>query len=81
MDFTFAPLPNENARAIGDALIACMAQQAELAGARVCNVFIEHFDGSVSPPGWAATIALDESHLSGLWDGDGFGGGCKTDER
>jgi len=45
-------------------MLALLSEAAAKAGAREVHAHAEPFDGSVSPPGFAAVILLDESHVS-----------------
>ena len=48
----------------GHAMLAIMKQAVDNSGAREVHAHVELFDGSVSPPGFAAVVLLDESHVS-----------------
>eukprot|EP00928_Gymnodinium_smaydae_P048916 TRINITY_DN32777_c0_g1_i1.p1 TRINITY_DN32777_c0_g1~~TRINITY_DN32777_c0_g1_i1.p1 ORF type:complete len:190 (+),score=19.34 TRINITY_DN32777_c0_g1_i1:49-618(+) len=54
----------EDVRAKATELVEAMAQAARDEGPTVIMTHIEVFDGSVSPPGFASVVLLDESHLS-----------------
>ena len=61
VDYTgFFPKVNN----LTDWIISTMEAAVDNAVARRVHSHIEHFDGSNSPPGFAAVILLDESHLS-----------------
>nr|AIF20807.1 S-adenosylmethionine decarboxylase [uncultured marine group II/III euryarchaeote KM3_94_C01] len=45
-------------------MLALLSEAAAKAGAREVHAHAESFDGSVSPPGFAAVVLLDESHVS-----------------
>jgi S-adenosylmethionine decarboxylase len=45
-------------------MLALLREAAAKAGAREVHAHAEPFDGSVSPPGFAAVVLLDESHVS-----------------
>ena len=48
----------------GHDMLAIMKQAVDNSGAREVHAHVEVFDGSVSPPGFAAAVLLDESHVS-----------------
>ncbi|KAG7351320.1 S-adenosylmethionine decarboxylase [Nitzschia inconspicua] len=48
----------------GNDLLAKMCTLAKMHGVRVVHDHAEIFDGTVSPPGFAAVVLLDESHMS-----------------
>lgn len=48
----------------GKKMLELMKQAVAKSGAREVHAHVEIFDGSVSPPGFAAVVLLDESHLS-----------------
>lgn len=48
----------------GDHMLHLMREAVEKSGAREVHAHVEHFDGSVSPPGFAAAVLIDESHVS-----------------
>ncbi len=41
-----------------------MKKAIENSGAREVHAHVEVFDGTVSPPGFAAVVLIDESHVS-----------------
>lgn len=45
-------------------LLQSMRAVAEAAGIRIVHEHLVHFDGSVSPKGFAAILLIDESHIS-----------------
>ncbi len=45
-------------------MLELLREAAAKAGAREVHAHAEPFDGSVSPPGFAAVVLLDESHVS-----------------
>ena len=45
-------------------MLKLMQRAADSSGARRVHSHVENFDGSVSPPGFAAVVLLDESHIS-----------------
>ena len=45
-------------------MLEIMKQAVENSGAREVHAHVELFDGSVSPPGFAAVVLIDESHVS-----------------
>lgn len=47
-----------------DDLLALMRDVAEAAGVNVVHEHLVHFDGSVSPKGFASVLLIDESHIS-----------------
>lgn len=47
-----------------EALVQGMRAAAITGGARVLMHHLEWFDGTVSPPGFASVVLLDESHIS-----------------
>ena len=48
----------------GEWILQTMIEAANLAKIRVVHSHVEEFDGSVSPPGFAACTLLDESHIT-----------------
>lgn len=48
----------------GDWMLELMKKAVDLSGARRVHSHVENFDGTVSPPGFAAVVLLDESHVS-----------------
>ena len=48
----------------GDWMLELMKRAVDLSGARRVHSHVENFDGTVSPPGFAAVVLLDESHVS-----------------
>ena len=48
----------------GDWMLELMKKAVDLSGARRVHSHVEKFDGTVSPPGFAAVVLLDESHVS-----------------
>lgn len=48
----------------GEWMLEVMKVAVDKSGARRVHSHIENFDGSVSPPGFAAIVLLDESHVS-----------------
>eukprot|EP00928_Gymnodinium_smaydae_P053441 TRINITY_DN37428_c0_g1_i1.p1 TRINITY_DN37428_c0_g1~~TRINITY_DN37428_c0_g1_i1.p1 ORF type:complete len:520 (-),score=74.92 TRINITY_DN37428_c0_g1_i1:168-1649(-) len=54
----------EDVRAKAAELVEAMAQAARDEGPTVIMTHLEVFDGTVSPPGFASVVLLDESHLS-----------------
>ena len=48
----------------GNQMLEIMKQAVENSGAREVHAHVELFDGSVSPPGFAAVVLIDESHVS-----------------
>ena len=48
----------------GSWMLSLMETAVDLSGARRVHSHNEDFDGSVSPPGFAAVVLLDESHVS-----------------
>ena len=48
----------------GQWMIELMKKAVDLSGARRVHSHVEEFDGTVSPPGFAAVVLLDESHVS-----------------
>ena len=48
----------------GDWMLALMEKAVDASGARRVHSHIESFDGTVSPPGFASVVLLDESHVS-----------------
>ena len=49
---------------IGKLILSLMEQAIDNSNARRVHSHVEIFDGIVSPPGFAAVVLLDESHLS-----------------
>ena len=61
LDYTeFFPSPSFDANSMLD----LMKEAVALSGAREVHAHIEVFDGVVSPPGFAAAVLIDESHVS-----------------
>ena len=48
----------------GDWMLALMEKAVDASGARRVHSHIETFDGTLSPPGFASVVLLDESHVS-----------------
>ncbi len=48
----------------GDWMLSLMEEAVDASGARRVHSHNENFDGSVSPPGFASVVLLDESHVS-----------------
>ena len=48
----------------GDWILSLMEEAVDASGARRVHSHNENFDGSVSPPGFASVVLLDESHVS-----------------
>ena len=48
----------------GPWMLSLMEKAVDFSGARRVHSHVEHFDGSVSPLGFAAVVLLDESHVS-----------------
>ena len=46
----------------GDWMLSLMKKAADASGARRVHSHIEKFDGTLSPPGFASVVLLDESH-------------------
>ncbi|MAV43895.1 MAG: hypothetical protein CMA30_05390 [Euryarchaeota archaeon] len=49
---------------IGNLILSLMEQAVDNSNARRVHSHVEIFDGVISPPGFAAVVLLDESHLS-----------------
>ena len=61
LDFTeFFP----NVSVDGHDMLLLMKKAIENSGAREVHAHVEVFDGTVSPPGFAAVVLIDESHVS-----------------
>ncbi len=61
LDFTeFFP----NVSFDGHEMLVLMKKAIENSGAREVHAHVEVFDGTVSPPGFAAVVLIDESHVS-----------------
>ena len=45
-------------------MLVLMKKAIENSGAREVHAHVEVFDGTVSPPGFAAVVLIDESHVS-----------------
>ena len=61
LDFTeFFP----NVSFEGHDMLVLMKKAIESSGAREVHAPVEEFDGTVSPPGFAAVVLIDESHVS-----------------
>ncbi len=45
-------------------MVDLMERSADSSGARRVHSHVENFDGTISPPGFAAVVLLDESHIS-----------------
>lgn len=61
LDFTeFFP----NVSFDGHEMLVLMKKAIEHSGAREVHAHVEVFDGTVSPPGFAAVVLIDESHVS-----------------
>lgn len=48
----------------GKEMLRLMKEAVSNSGAREVHAHVENFDGSVSPPGFAAAVLIDESHVS-----------------
>ena len=48
----------------GQWMLALMEKAVAESGARMVHSHVEIFDGSISPPGFAAVVLLDESHVT-----------------
>ena len=48
----------------GEQMLLVMKEAVSRSGAREVHAHVENFDGSVSPPGFAAAVLIDESHVS-----------------
>ena len=48
----------------GHEMLVLMKKAIENSGAREVHAHAEVFDGTVSPPGFAAVVLIDESHVS-----------------
>jgi deoxyhypusine synthase len=48
----------------GEWMLKLMEGAVDSSGSRRVHSHVEHFDGTVSPPGFAAVVLLDESHVS-----------------
>ena len=48
----------------GDWLLSVMLEASRTAGVRIVHSHVENFDGEASPPGFAAVVLIDESHVS-----------------
>ena len=48
----------------GDWMLSLMKKAVDASGARRVHSHIEKFDGTLSPPGFASVVLLDESHVS-----------------
>ena len=48
----------------GNVMLELMQKAVEHSDAKEVHAHVEIFDGSTSPPGFAAVVLLDESHLS-----------------
>ena len=48
----------------GHEMLVLMKKAIENSGAREVHAHVEVFDGTVSPPGFAAVVLIDESHVS-----------------
>ena len=57
-------LSDLNPKNIGKLILSLMEQAIDNSNARRVHSHVEIFDGIVSPPGFAAVVLLDESHLS-----------------
>ena len=58
LDCTGAPVVD------GAWMLSLMERAVDASGSRRVHSRVEQFDGSVSPPGFAAVVLLDESHVS-----------------
>ncbi len=56
----FFPAPSFN----GDSMLELMKKAVANSSAREVHAHVEVFDGTVSPPGFAAVVLIDESHVS-----------------
>ena len=48
----------------GNHMLELMKKAVEQSDAKEVHAHVEIFDGSISPPGFAAVVLLDESHVS-----------------
>ena len=48
----------------GDWILKLLQDAVAQSGCREVHAHVENFDGSVSPPGFAAVVLIDESHVS-----------------
>ena len=48
----------------GDWMLQLLRSSVQRAGAREVHSHVEQFDGTESPPGFAAVVLIDESHVS-----------------
>mgnify|MGYP006185939077 CR=1 FL=1 len=61
LDYTgYIPPVNDDA----DWILNIMKDAATNSGIRVVHHHVEKFDGGVSPPGFAAVVLVDESHIT-----------------
>lgn len=61
LDYTeFFPSPPFD----GNRMLELMKTAVEQSDAKEVHAHVEIFDGSISPPGFAAVVLLDESHVS-----------------
>ncbi len=61
LDYTgYIPPVNDDA----DWILNVMKDAATNSGIRVVHHHVEKFDGEVSPPGFAAVVLIDESHIT-----------------
>ena len=58
LDCTGAPVVD------GAWMLSLMERAVDASGSRRVHSHVEQFDSSVSPPGFAAVVLLDESHVS-----------------
>ena len=48
----------------GEWMLKLLQDAVAQSGCREVHAHVENFDGSVSPPGFAAVVLIDESHVS-----------------
>tara|TARA_Y100000588_G_scaffold181801_2_gene195572 strand:- start:2784 stop:3167 length:384 start_codon:yes stop_codon:yes gene_type:complete len=48
----------------GDLILALLRESVRVSGVREVHSHVESFDGENSPPGFAAVVLIDESHVS-----------------
>ena len=51
----------------GEKILEIMIQSTRVANIRPVFSHVEEFDGQTSPPGFAAVVLLDESHITAHW--------------
>ena len=61
LDYTHADFEDEDAY---HWLFSLMREAVERSPAKEVHAHLEPFDGSTSPPGFAAVVLIDESHIS-----------------